>query len=305
MAKTAQFFYVVRPGDTLTKICSEASGTLISGSVPERVTKVVALNPQLKDPNRLMPGDLLRLGTMNPSLEEFFDNDFREMQAIWRRANAGTKDIVMKNFDVLGWMSDVKDGLDYMENVGWQGKHTLEAIPEMSYGVIPGEYRQFNAALSRLRVIRGNTIVNLSRVQISIKRVPVFIVTASTDGFYGYAQKLLRMVEWAEKVNLGKRLLFFEIGVETVKVGKVAIESGDGLQTAKQFGSGFVKVAGGAGAGMAAKRLCGITVKRGPWGLLVCAAGLGVAMYGANQISDKFNELVLGKPIDASLPGLP
>ena len=107
--------------------------------------------------------------------------------------------------------------------------------------MIPAEYRRFRVALEELTTIRGNTIATLQRIRISVIREPVLILTATSNGLYRYAQTLLKMVEWAEKVQLGRKLLFFEIGAEVTKVGATAAITKDGSETGKQALHGATK----------------------------------------------------------------
>jgi len=230
------------PGDSLSRIAAKSGGTLLPIDRNQRLAKLIQLNPQIKNPDVIYPGELIRLGSVDGHLDPTSNFDLGEVRKVWKSLSRDTREIIQKNFDVLEWMARQKDRLDFLDNVSWQGKPLLEAVPEMNYGVIPAEYRRFRIALEELTAIRGNTISILQSLRISVVREPVFILIATSNGLYKYTQTLLKMVEWAEKVKLGEKLLFFEVGSEVVKVGATAAITKSGMETSNRRLEGLLKL---------------------------------------------------------------
>lgn len=304
MATAKEIFYSVQPGDSLSQIIAR-SGVLLPADRKKGLARLLELNPHIKNANVIHPGDLIRIGSTEGNLDTPTSGDMDKTRKVWQNLDKGTREIIQKNFDVLEWMSRQKDKLDFLENVNLQGKPLYEAVPELNYGVIPAEYRRFRLALDELTIIRGNTVSTLQRLRISVVRQPIFILTATSNGLYKYAQTLLKMVEWAKKVKLGRNLLFFEVEVEATKVGVTAAVTRNKQETLNQAYRGAVKVASGLATTIVTKKICSITVKRGPRGWLACGVAVGAGIWGGQYVTGKLSDIFLGKPIDAQLRELP
>jgi len=55
----------------------------------------------------------------------------------------------------------------------------------------------------------------------------------------------------------------------------------------------------------AAKKICGVTIKRGIGGWIVCAITLGVGLFGGEALGDQAGRFAFGPPLDLNLPKLP
>lgn len=305
--KSSLLYYIVQPGDNLTKIASKPFDKVLGSSPEQRLKEIIKLNPQIKNPNSISPGQIVLLGSEKGSLPvQLLESDQHDVARLWNQTDFETKRTIQKNFDVLDWLSELKDGGEFLNELGKQSRPILETV--RSYvvtGEIPAEIWNLSIKLKRMIRVRRDTVSLLQRLQISVSREPVLIVQYSKNGLYPASQSLKRIIDFAEKIKLGKKLTYIEIGVEGVKVVGTAIKTGSVTETAKQVGRGATKVGFGIAGGKLGTQVCKVSIGRGIAGTIVCGVSLGVGVFGGAKVGDLLSNTVFGTAAEGELPALP
>ena len=103
-----QLFWSVAPGDSLWKIASQTPGISGEASIAAQVQKLIQLNPHITDPDRIFPNEILVLGSqkINSIASPLSQSAIKQISDTWKRASPEAREIVQKNFDIIGWLSD-------------------------------------------------------------------------------------------------------------------------------------------------------------------------------------------------------
>jgi len=264
-----EVFYLVQPGDTLSGIAHKMGRNLAS---------VIDLNPHLTDPDLIRPNDIVVLGMASGAAAPSLD-DLQEMQSVLRSASTDTLQLGRKAFDILNYLSHLKDGTDFINSVGEQTSSFIHAAQPYTVAFRHDEMWSVSTVYREIYEARRDGIALLQSYQLSLTRHPVLILSVSANGFYPYAEQLKRLLRLADKLKLGKTLAIVDYGIEGAKVAVVAVEQG-GHAAAKQALQGGSKIAGGALGLAAGKQVCAITIGLGPWGIAGCAVALGIGIWG-------------------------
>ncbi|MCB0419324.1 MAG: LysM peptidoglycan-binding domain-containing protein, partial [Bdellovibrionales bacterium] len=101
MAETnTQIFWRVDRGDNLWKIIESSFQVQDASFIQKKVQSIVALNPQIKNPNLIYPGQIINLGTIASVPVEVPPSDIQELENILREPNRET-DLLMSTFPSL------------------------------------------------------------------------------------------------------------------------------------------------------------------------------------------------------------
>lgn len=306
--RSAQLFYPIQSEDSLSKIAERHAQFPTSHG--ERLKELIKLNPQLTNPNALKTGEVIYLGSPGGALfsNPLGKNDLSELSRVWRAASTRVREILQKNFDVLDWLADQKNKVEFLHVLGEGAENALSGIRESRItGVLAAEAILFSRAQRALLATRRNSIYLLMQSRTSVVRMPVFILLQSSNGFYPYAQKLVQMIKIAEEINLGKKLLYFEIINETRKVAQTAINTKDFGKTGHQALKGGTTIVVGYGAGQATKQICQTAFKLSnkKAATIICAVSAGAAIAGSPRLVDFVDRAFFGAPIEKELPPLP
>ncbi len=303
-----ELFYFVQPGDSLWRIAQNQFGLRPAKEVNGEVQRLLSLNPHIKDPNRIFAGDLLLLGS--PARQRtgtsMFPQDLVEAQKVWRNTSAETKETIRKNFDIIDWLSDRNDEADFLDSIGQQTASVWRSVSPYATSVHRAELIKFSQVYEELLVVRNQTIALLSRYRLSVERMPIFLVSVRTNGFYGYAQKLARMIELADKFRLGKILLAADILLEAGKVARVAIQTRDAKTSSRQAAKSTGKVLATVGGGVLAARWCKTLVMiHKVYGSIGCAILIGVNIWPGQKFGETVGETLFDSVDRFVLPRLP
>ena len=289
------------------KIASQTPGISGDAGVAAEVQNLLQLNPHITNPDRIYPNEILVLGSekINAISSPLSQSAIKQISDTWKRASPEAREIVQKNFDIIDWLSERKDEADFLDNTGAQSLHLLKRVPEINLGVIPMERFEWSIIRQDLLTVRNGTILWMKRWNVSVRRSPFFLVTATPNGLYAYSQKLSKMIELAERFKVGQRLFLLEIGLELAKTTKTAVKTKSVMETAKQAGRGGTKVIVGGVGTVVAKQICKVIVKQGPKGWIVCAAVMGVGVFGGAKAGEFLGDHMLGPARDLNLEPLP
>jgi len=282
-----EIFYIVQPGDNLTTI-----GRKVYGST--QVERLKRLNPHLKNPDLIHPGDILALGFPSRSAvaAPVSKGDLQEMQAVLRTAGTDSIQFTRGAFDVLDYLANAKDGADFLHNLGSQSASLVNAAQPYSTLLQHSEILEVSVVYREIYEARREGISFLQRYQLSMKRTPVLILSVRQNGFYPYAEQLKKVLRLADKIKLGKILAIADVALEGSKVALVASEKGE-RAAKKQAMESTGKIVVGTLGTAAAGQICAVTLTvGGPWGVAGCALALGVGIWGGQAGGEFLGRLV-------------
>ncbi len=289
-----ELFYSVSPGDSLWKVAQSQFGLKTTGDANSGVQRILSLNPHIKDPNKIFPGDLLLLGSPARMRTDrpLYPQDLAEAQKVWKTTSPNTREAIRRNFDILDWLSDRVDQADFLNSSSQETALFWNEVKPFSAAIQKANLLKLSQYYEELAIVRRETIVLLSQYRLSVTRMPIFLISVKANGLYGYAQKLLRMIELANRFNVGKILLAADIAIEAAKVAQVGIETRDPRATARQASKSAMKVGTGLAAGtLAGKYGCRTMIQIGKlYGVAGCAILVGVGIWWGQSQGEKLGE---------------
>jgi len=282
-------FYSVQPGDSLWKIANNQFGLGIAKETKKEVDRIMSINSHIKDPNRIFPGDLLLLGSPGRTRTDrsVYPQDLVEMQGVWKKTSAETKESIRRNFDLLDWLSSRGDEVDFLRSSAEETVSIWKSVQPYRTVVQEAQLMKLSAVFEELVVVRNQTISLLARYRLSVSRIPIFLVSIESNGLYSYARKLVRMVELAEKFRVGRVLLAADILLEAATVARVGIETRDVGATTRQGVKSAGKILGGIGGGVVAKYGCRTLIQiHKIYGSIGCVVLVGVGIWGGKTLGE-------------------
>jgi len=303
-APNRHIFYFVRPRDSISSIANEVRGALTPQAIESVSKQLSELNPHLRYKDQLRPGETLLISSPYEKAS-VYEADLREFQTIWSRTSQSTKKTVLENFDILEFLSDRSDEMDFINSTGEQTRSVINTVPPFTISTRRTEWVQLSLLYERIYQVRNSTIEVFNRLKLSTIRTPVIIFTVRPNGLYGFASKLSRMIALAEKLNIGKGLFWLEIGLETAKTARAAVETRDWRETSKVGSIGLAKLAGGAAGTAAASEVCKMTLFYGVGGILVCIFSVGIGIWGGQKLGEMSVDNIYPKLEERFFPRLP
>jgi|GEM_PF-4840978 len=219
-----EFFYIVRPNDTLAGIVGEVFKTQSSSEHGWRLGEMLARNPHMENPDHIRPGMFLSTGIApNPVCTvQHSPSELMQMEQIWQSVPEDHKIAITENWDLLSALDLPDLGFELGKNsVGSVAKHVGNVAsslipPAVVVSIVEQDVVQL-VEKTFLRV-RRDSIQMIQSLQLSVSQQKLLFIEVDVAGFAAHSRKLERYAKH----------------VKYLKYGGYAFTAGDLLYTAKK-----------------------------------------------------------------------
>ncbi len=296
----------VQRGDTLSGIASRFPGVYSQSQIQNKVREILAINPHIKNPNRIYPGALLNLGSNRGVGSVPYESDMLEMQRILGEDPVLT-DRLLDNWETVDTLTEIGAPavLNPLKPAYKFGKAALTTAKEAAKGrfknlldVSPHAWREVEGSLVRgvrdqvryLRSTDGTLGLIPKGTRAFSNGSKVFVVNpAQGSGFREFSAKVAAGKSFSKKIldPAKKAARVIDLGVSgyniyqdwgTSQQNRTIVK--EGLKTATSLALGTSKIAASTG-------VCTLlTVSTGVGGVVCFVTVYLVFSYAESEIVD-------------------
>jgi hypothetical protein len=299
-AESFDYFYVVRPGDTLVGIIKSTFFVTSPAFIQQKVAELLRLNPHIENPDLIKPGMFLRLGLNRVSCFRYPSGatDLREMERVYKKTESPVRTIVEQNSDVLNWLTAIAgETTDAARELNQSFVASLsKPLPTLRVQEITETYA--HAMIRMVKEVRSDTVRFSASVSVQVLEKKLIRVDLDFSGVRAYATKLERLTKVARALKYGGWLATaVDLGDKAVDVYKAWNTPKEELTVAKV---GASTASGAIMAGASTYLVCNLLLGLESAGasLFFCSAAVGApSAFVGGKLGEKAAEKAYEKPL--------